>query len=491
MADYVVELDTLLYDAVGTRQSVCHVTGQIYAIACRGAGEDGYVHTVSIGTDGAATFIASAEFADGVQIEATQILHLAGNNYAILYSAPTIHFHIATFSIDGAGAISAIIDDQPVDAIQMGDWEGSPDFLKVSGTTYAMVYRGDDGDGFITTLTIADNGTVGAVIQTWEFDTVYCGLYPHILHISGDIFAIVYSGVNNLVTVDIDATGAIAPALVGNLVIEVGYHFSIIHLAGTKYAIVYRKSADTSCQLVTIDIQNNGTIAGALTDTKEVTGYLRCPSLVRRSDDVVFITGTYRTGLNAYVRGYQVEVADNGTIGNVLPCSSGSISYYFGATSFAGVRDMYYPSPVVLVNGTNNIVVCFAYYKANATVDGYVNTIGVRAEVTTQATTNITGATATGNGDVTKLGEPSPTQHGHCWSDTDPTPDTGDDKTELGAVAATGAFISNLAGLLPGTLYYDRAYVINGGITTYGNVVTFSTPVGVGGGMPGVTELLT
>ncbi|MBA7696694.1 hypothetical protein ES703_105345 [subsurface metagenome] len=297
MADYVMEIDTLLYDVAGTRSSVCHVTGQIYAIACRGANEDGYVHTVSIGTDGTTTLIASAEFADGVQIEATQIVHLAGDNYAVLYSgAFPVNFRIATFSIDGAGAISANIDDQPVDGLEMGYWEGSPDFLKVAGTTYAMVYRGDDGDGFITTLTIADDGTVGAVIQTWEFDETNCGIFPHMVHISGDIFAISYSGVNNLVTVEINAAGVITTALKGSLVIEGGGHFSIIHLAGTKYAITYKKTADTSCQLVTIDIQNDGTIAGAPTDTKEVTGYLRRPSLVRRSDGVVFITGTYRTG---------------------------------------------------------------------------------------------------------------------------------------------------------------------------------------------------
>ncbi|MBA7696693.1 hypothetical protein ES703_105344 [subsurface metagenome] len=136
---------------------------------------------------------------------------------------------------------------------------------------------------------------------------------------------------------------------------------------------------------------------------------------------------------------------------------------------------MYYPSPIIPVNGTDNIVAGFAYVLKSGAVDGYIDTIGVLAEVTTQAISDILSVTAIGNGNVTKLGEPLPSQHGHCWSDTDSTPDTGDSKTELGAVAATGAFTSDLTDLSPGTLYYARSYVINGGRTTYGNVVTFTT----------------
>ena len=97
----------------------------------------------------------------------------------------------------------------------------------------------------------------------------------------------------------------------------------------------------------------------------------------------------------------------------------------------------------------------------------------VLATVTTQAVTDILGTTATGNGTVTDLGIPDPTQHGHCWS-TSPNPTTADDKTELGAKTATGAFTSSLTGLNPGTLYYCRAYATNLVGTSYGADRTFA-----------------
>jgi parallel beta-helix repeat protein len=94
--------------------------------------------------------------------------------------------------------------------------------------------------------------------------------------------------------------------------------------------------------------------------------------------------------------------------------------------------------------------------------------------VTTQAVTDITQTTATGNGNVTDLGIPNPTQHGVVWS-TSPNPTTANSKTTDGPVSATGAFTSSMTGLTPGTLYYVRAYAANDAGTFYGGVVTFTT----------------
>ncbi len=95
--------------------------------------------------------------------------------------------------------------------------------------------------------------------------------------------------------------------------------------------------------------------------------------------------------------------------------------------------------------------------------------------VTTQAVSNISTTTATGNGNITALGVPNPTQHGHVWStSTDPTTALGT-KTTLGAKASTGAFTSSITGLTAGTLYYVRAYAINDEGTVYGGEVSFTS----------------
>lgn len=118
-------------------------------------------------------------------------------------------------------------------------------------------------------------------------------------------------------------------------------------------------------------------------------------------------------------------------------------------------------------------------YAVNSAGTGYGNQISfttsaVAPTVTTQAVTSILLNTATGNGNVTALGAPNPTQHGVCWS-TSQNPTIANSKTELGARNTTGAFTSNMTGLLPNTLYYVRAYATNTAGTSYGGEVSFTT----------------
>ena len=97
------------------------------------------------------------------------------------------------------------------------------------------------------------------------------------------------------------------------------------------------------------------------------------------------------------------------------------------------------------------------------------------AEVSTSAVSEIGTTTATGNGDITSLGYPTPSQYGVCWGTAaEPTVDLST-KTEEGAASATDAFTSNIIGLTPGETYYARAYATNSAGTSYGGQVSFTT----------------
>jgi hypothetical protein len=100
----------------------------------------------------------------------------------------------------------------------------------------------------------------------------------------------------------------------------------------------------------------------------------------------------------------------------------------------------------------------------------------VAPTVTTQEVNGIGTTSATGNGNITDLGAPNPTQHGVCWNTTG-TPTTANSKTEDGAVSATGAFTSSITGLSAGIKYYVRAYATNSVGTAYGGEVSFTANV--------------
>jgi parallel beta-helix repeat protein len=98
---------------------------------------------------------------------------------------------------------------------------------------------------------------------------------------------------------------------------------------------------------------------------------------------------------------------------------------------------------------------------------------GTSASVTTASTSNIATTSATSGGNVTSDGGYSVTAKGICWSTTSSPTIALSTKTNDGT--GTGAFVSYMTSLSPGTTYYVRAYATNSQGTSYGSQVTFQT----------------
>ena len=92
--------------------------------------------------------------------------------------------------------------------------------------------------------------------------------------------------------------------------------------------------------------------------------------------------------------------------------------------------------------------------------------------LTTTTASAITKTTATTGGNISSDGCSAVTARGVCWSQSQ-NPTISDSKTTDGS--GTGSFVSNINGLLPGELYYVRAYATNGVNTSYGAQISFTT----------------
>ncbi len=97
-------------------------------------------------------------------------------------------------------------------------------------------------------------------------------------------------------------------------------------------------------------------------------------------------------------------------------------------------------------------------------------------EITTDAITSLGALSAVSGGNVTKDGGATITARGVCWG-TSSNPTTANSNVTSGTGA--GAFVSNITGLTPNTLYYVRAFATNSVGTSYGNEQTFTTRSGV------------
>ncbi len=127
------------------------------------------------------------------------------------------------------------------------------------------------------------------------------------------------------------------------------------------------------------------------------------------------------------------------------------------------------------------------YLKAYAT-NSYGTTFGnemsfttlppVLATVTTNSVTGITSTSANSGGNITDNGGGSITDHGVCWSTTPGGESVSGAHASSGG--GNGTFFDSFSGLSSGTTYYLKAYVISNVGTSYGNEVSFTTPVTVG-----------
>lgn len=104
----------------------------------------------------------------------------------------------------------------------------------------------------------------------------------------------------------------------------------------------------------------------------------------------------------------------------------------------------------------------------------YFATEGEPSIVTIDPVDEITANSALCGGTVTDNGGLTVTDRGFCWS-IRPMPTMNDSHASCGS--GTGHFTYHLTGLIPGTIYYVRAYSVNLLGTSYSSDVSFATTV--------------
>jgi hypothetical protein len=262
-------INTLEFDnANGYEPCIIYVSGNIYAIAYRGSANDGFLKTVSIDASGyiGNSAIDTLEFDNSNGYEPS-IINVSGNVYAIAYRGPGNDGFLKTVSIDASGHIG----NSAIDTLEFDNSNGyEPSIINVSGNIYAIAYRGPGNDGFLKTVAIDASGHIGnSAIDTLEFDTSN-GYEPSIINVYGDVFTIAYRGTSKggyLKTVTIDANGNIGNSIIdANTFDSYCYEPCIINISNEMFGITYRGSGNRG-YLITMSIAADGDIASSVTDT--------------------------------------------------------------------------------------------------------------------------------------------------------------------------------------------------------------------------------
>jgi len=294
---------------------------------------------------------------DGSTCGFTKLLHVINDIYIVAHRGHDDDGFVRTFSISDEGAIGgALIDSLEFDTDNCYE----PDMIRVSANVFAVAYKGPEWDGFLVTFSVSDAGNIGgAVIGRWEFDTTR-GATPRLIHISGDIFAIVYyDGINDgqIFTVNIAADGTITGAKIDSLKFdaEKGDHPAIIHVADAVYAISY-VGPDNDGWLCTLTISDAGSLPVSVIESFEFDDVMAYNSkIIHISDDIYCIVywGTDSDGFMC-----TVSISGVGNIGAAV-----IDSHEFGPT------DGFYPE-ILHISGDIYVI---AYKGPDG--DGWMQTI--------------------------------------------------------------------------------------------------------------------
>jgi hypothetical protein len=269
-------IDVLEFDnRDGYTPDIIHVSGNTYAIAYRSSGNDGFIKTVSIAASGdiSNSVIDALEF-DNRNCYEPRIIQVSGSVYAIAYRGSGNDGFVKTVQIAANGYISNYV----IDTLEFDNRNGyEPDIIQASSNVFAIAYRGSSNDGFIKTISIAASGNIGnSIIDIYEFNPHDC-YYPNIINVSGDVFAISYTGSSTpngdwwggiLTTVSIAVNGTITKSTIDEIVFDAdaGDYSDMVYVDSNVYAIVYT-GGNSRGTMKTVSIAADGTITDTVTDT--------------------------------------------------------------------------------------------------------------------------------------------------------------------------------------------------------------------------------
>jgi len=249
---------------------IIYVRKNIYLIGFQGPDNDGWLKTIRIEDTGAigATFIDSKEI-DTDYGRYFSMLHKGKGVCALAYQRTANRGTLKTIYVGEKGEISSAIDSLDFD-VTLGAF---PHLIPIASNVYAIAYTGPDSDGWLKTVTIDEDGIIGgAVIDSLEFDDTYCHS-PRITYVSGIIYAIAYQGTaigggGFIKTVDIADNGTIG-SVKSSLEFDTlrGSSPSIVRGTNNIFFIVYSGPSDDGFAK-TVKILEKGIISNVI-DTLE------------------------------------------------------------------------------------------------------------------------------------------------------------------------------------------------------------------------------
>ena len=203
---------------------------------------------------------------------------------------------IHTVNVNPDGSIGSVIETQ-----QFSGLGQDPDVIHVNGDVYAVAYEGPSELGWVVTSEILSDGTISDFTGTrssyghldaYNFASGNEIDEPDIIKIGSTVYAVAYSYFGNdlyLETLDIPNDGAeITTIEDGNFLDSDGDYPEIINIGTDMFAIAYEDESNDG-KILTIDIDSSGNIGSIVDSWEYETSNGETPDIINVAGDVYAI----------------------------------------------------------------------------------------------------------------------------------------------------------------------------------------------------------
>ena len=189
----ITEVTTIEHNtSYSSFHSLVQVDSDTYLLGYTGSGEDGFIATFTISSDGASITEVSELEHQTSKAGYNSIVKVDADTYALAHSGPNEDGFITTFTVPSNGSSIteiATIEHNTSDALYNS-------LTQVDSDTYVLAYSGPNEDGYISTFTISSNGSSITEVDEIEHDTDK-GRHNSIVQIDSDTYALAYEGLNS------------------------------------------------------------------------------------------------------------------------------------------------------------------------------------------------------------------------------------------------------------------------------------------------------
>lgn len=269
-------IDTLTFASApglptGPYPCICPVPGGThYVVSYKDDDAHGRICTIDIANNGqiAAAVTDAWEFDEGI-VDGPHIFHVQDNWFVITYYDDVADALVAkTVYIAADGTITKSFQDTLTIQGSMGVNTPRSRGLHINGDICAVVFLGNDADGWVATFDCDSSGNLGSVLDTLEIETGIFSQIGPLFKVATGIYGAIWVGVD-IKTFDInESTGAIGSIIGSATFSSYGTNHPDICRVGSGQMFAFVSNTfgpGSGTYLSTVEIDTNGNI-GSLHD---------------------------------------------------------------------------------------------------------------------------------------------------------------------------------------------------------------------------------